>query len=224
MVTVNGFEDTFVPEGDEFVTKRKVAREKILDVAEAVTGQKMPDDALLVINSGRYEFRNKGIDLFIDALGALNKKKDKRKLIAFITVPSNQAGARHDVIRRINEREYGHVENPWLSHYLFDEHKDPTLQRIRERGLNNTAEDKVTVIFVPAYLDGRDGIFDLPYYDTLIGFDLSAFPSYYEPWGYTPLESIAFNIPTVTTSLAGFGAWVNAGSEVKHKGVIIIHM
>ena len=222
VVTVNGFEDTFVPEGDEFIRKRKDAREKILAVAEAVTGQEIPDDSLLVINSGRYEFRNKGIDLFIDALAELNNKKDNnRKLIAFITVPANQAGPRQDVIRRLKDPEFVDVEQVWLSHYLFDEDKDPSVQRFRERGLYNTKDDKVCVIFVPAYLDGRDGIFNLPYYDTLIGFDVSVFPSYYEPWGYTPLESIAFKIPTITTSLAGFGAWVNAGHEVKHKGVIV---
>ncbi|MEN8224521.1 MAG: alpha-glucan family phosphorylase [Bacteroidota bacterium] len=222
VVTVNGFEDTFVPEGEEFTIKRKTAREKILAVAEAVTGTEMPDDSLLVMNSGRYEFRNKGIDLFIDALAGLNKKKAlNRKLIAFITVPSNHAGPRQDVIRRMEEKLYGKVEQTWLSHYLFDEDQDPSLQRIRSKGLLNTKDDKVTVIFVPAYLDGRDGIFNLPYYDTLIGFDLTVFPSYYEPWGYTPLESIAFKIPTVTTSLAGFGAWVNAGRELKHKGVIV---
>jgi len=222
VVTVNGFEDTFVPEGDEFDIKRKAAREKILSVAEAVTGIEMPDDSLLVINSGRYEFRNKGIDLFIDALAELNKnKKLKRKLIAFITVPANHAGPRQGVISRLEEKSYGKVGNRWLSHYLFDEDMDPSLTRIKEKGLNNTAEDMVSVIFVPAYLDGRDGIFNLPYYDTLIGFDLSVFPSYYEPWGYTPLESIAFRIPTVTTSLAGFGAWVNAGHKLKHDGVIV---
>jgi phosphorylase/glycogen(starch) synthase len=92
---------------------------------------------------------------------------------------------------------------------------------MKEKGLKNTAGDHVIVVFVPAYLDGRDGIFNLPYYDTLIGFDLSVFPSYYEPWGYTPLESIAFSIPSITTSLAGFGAWVNEGFKLKHTGVLV---
>jgi len=59
-------------------------------------------------------------------------------------------------------------------------------------------------------LNGSDGVFDLTYYDFLIGFDGTIFPSYYEPWGYTPLESLAFHIPTVTTTLAGFGLWVKS--------------
>ncbi len=66
---------------------------------------------------------------------------------------------------------------------------------------------KVSVIYVPYYLDGHDPIFKKTYYDLLIGLDVTVFPSYYEPWGYTPLESCAFHVPTMTTTLAGFGAW-----------------
>lgn len=73
--------------------------------------------------------------------------------------------------------------------------------------------DKVNIIFVPCYLDGRDGLFNLNYYDLLIGNDVGIYPSYYEPWGYTPLESIAFHVPTITTDLAGFGLWVQSVRE-----------
>jgi len=221
VITVNGFEDTFVPGGEEYSRKRKAAREKLLAVASAVTGREMPDDSLLVINSGRYEFRNKGMDIYIDALGEINRRDPGRHLVAFITVPSNEGGPRQEVLRKLEDPSDTAEGHPYLTHYLFDEDKDPSLRRIRERGLNNSADDRVTVIFVPAYLDGSDGIFNIPYYDILIGFDVSVFPSYYEPWGYTPLESIAFSIPTVTTSLAGFGAWVKEGFEVKHRGVMV---
>ncbi|HPE44051.1 MAG TPA: alpha-glucan family phosphorylase, partial [Bacteroidales bacterium] len=91
-----------------------------------------------------------------------------------------------------------------------------------EKGLNNQPSDKVKLIFVPCYLNGNDGIFDIAYYDFLTAFDLSVFPSYYEPWGYTPLESIAFAIPTVTTDLAGFGKWANQSDEDKG-AVTVIH-
>jgi phosphorylase/glycogen(starch) synthase len=74
--------------------------------------------------------------------------------------------------------------------------------------LTNAEKDRVKIIFVPSYLNGNDGIFNLSYWNTLIGFDLTIFPSYYEPWGYTPLESLAFRIPTITTTLAGFGVWI----------------
>ena len=82
------------------------------------------------------------------------------------------------------------------------------------------------MIFVPCYLDGADGIFNKHYYDLLIGNDLTVFPSYYEPWGYTPTESVAFHVPCITTDLAGFGLWANslkkATSEIED-GVKTIH-
>jgi len=96
---------------------------------------------------------------------------------------------------------------PWTSHWLNHIENDSVLKMIQYRGLKNTAKDKVKVVFVPCYLNGNDGILNMPYYDLLSGFDLTVFPSYYEPWGYTPLESIAFSVPTITTNLAGFGAW-----------------
>ena len=90
--------------------------------------------------------------------------------------------------------------------------------------------DKVNIIFVPCYLDGKDGLFNLNYYDLLIGNDIGIYPSYYEPWGYTPLESIAFHVPTITTDLAGFGLWVKSVRESSPKlmadkdfGVEVIH-
>jgi hypothetical protein len=78
----------------------------------------------------------------------------------------------------------------------------------------------VSVVFVPYYLDGNDPLFGKTYYDLLIGMDVTVFPSYYEPWGYTPLESCAFHVPTITTSLAGFGEW--ASRQKERYGVIVI--
>lgn len=79
---------------------------------------------------------------------------------------------------------------------------------------------KVSAVFVPYYLDGHDPLFQMTYYDLLIGLDVTVFPSYYEPWGYTPLESCAFHVPTITTSLAGFGLW--ASQQKDQYGVIVI--
>lgn len=79
---------------------------------------------------------------------------------------------------------------------------------------------KVSAVFVPYYLDGHDPLFGKTYYDLLIGMDVTVFPSYYEPWGYTPLESCAFHVPTITTSLAGFGEW--AARQKEQYGVIVI--
>jgi len=79
---------------------------------------------------------------------------------------------------------------------------------------------KVSAVFVPYYLDGHDPLFQKTYYDLLIGLDITVFPSYYEPWGYTPLESCAFHVPTITTSLTGFGEW--AARQKEQGGVIVI--
>lgn len=89
----------------------------------------------------------------------------------------------------------------------------------------NDPDDKVKVIFVPCYLNGKDGVFNKEYYDLLLGQDLSVYPSYYEPWGYTPLESIAFGVPTITTDLAGFGLWVNGLDTCNciNDGVEVLH-
>ena len=80
---------------------------------------------------------------------------------------------------------------------------------------------KVSAVFVPYYLDGNDPLFQMKYYDLLIGLDVTVFPSYYEPWGYTPLESCAFHVPTITTSLAGFGDW--AAQQKDQYGVVVVN-
>ena len=109
-----------------------------------------------------------------------------------------------------------------LTHNLHYAEHDHVLNRIKRNHLNNGPDDRVKVIFVPSYLDGNDGVFNLPYYDLLIGLDMTIFPSYYEPWGYTPLESLAFRIPTITTTLTGFGRWVNNEFKKKVKGITVI--
>jgi glycogen phosphorylase/synthase len=210
VVTPNGFEDSFVPAEDKFEAGRVKAKEKLFAVAEAVTGTDIPRDALLVINSGRYEFHNKGIDLYIDALAKVNKNPEFNKnILAYVMVPAGHAGYYENVKERLqNGNTEKQATGELLTHILLHPYSDPVLKRATESGLNNRPEDKVKIIFVPCYLDGNDGIFNMQYYDLLIGFDLSVFPSYYEPWGYTPLESLAFHIPTITTTMAGFGVWV----------------
>ena len=87
--------------------------------------------------------------------------------------------------------------------------EESDLITMRLRYLNpNQSNKKVTIIFIPCYLDGKDGILNLSYYDMIPGLDATIFPSYYEPWGYTPLESIAFGVPTISSDKAGFGQWI----------------
>jgi protein subunit release factor B len=114
------------------------------------------------------------------------------------------------------------LNNPVITHNLYDEWNDRLLGQLKYHNLDNIKNQHVKIIFVPCYLTGNDGIFNMSYYDLLIGFDLTVFPSYYEPWGYTPLESVAFSIPTITTSLSGFGSWVNKKSKSIDGGVAVI--
>lgn len=211
-ILMNGFEADFVPKAAAFTKKRKAARAKLLEVANALMGTTLDDDTLIVATSGRYEFKNKGIDVFLDAMHRLNEDTNlNRNVLAFVEVPGWQAGPRQDLKERLESgMTYGTpLENPIITHYLHQYDGDNVTGMLNWMGMHNNADSKVKVIFVPCYLDGKDGIFNTHYYDLLIGNDLSVYPSYYEPWGYTPLESVAFKVPCITTSLSGFGMWAN---------------
>lgn len=219
VVLPNGFENNFVPKGAQFTRKRKAAREKLLAIAGSLTGEQFGDDTLIVSTSGRYEFRNKGIDVFIDAINILRHDGRLRKnVVAFIDVPAWVREPRKDLQEKLNAlvRDNEPLEQPVITHWLNNMDSDNTLCKFRSLGIDNGKGDKVKIVFIPCYLTGDDGIVNLTYYDVVLGNDLCVFPSYYEPWGYTPLESIAFKVPCVTTDLAGFGLWVN--SELGHYG------
>ena len=218
-ITINGFDEQFVPKNDDYLKKKKTARKKALDIATKLTGKKFDDDTFLIINSGRYEFRNKGIDLYIRSLANINRdKKVKKDIVAFIAVPAGHGEVNEVFVS--GKKPDG--TDKFLTHYLWDGHNDPVLNEAVRNGLTNDKDHKVTLVFLPAYLNGNDGVANLNYYDFFIGFDFSVFPSYYEPWGYTPMESIAFRIPTVTTSVAGFGDWIKNFGKVKHHSVTVI--
>lgn len=219
VVLPNGFENNFVPKGAQFTRKRKAAREKLLAIANSLTGEQLGDDTLIVSTSGRYEFRNKGIDVFIDAINILRHDgRLKKNVVAFIDVPAWVREPRKDLQEKLNAlvRDNNPLEQPVITHWLNNMDSDNTLCKFRSLGMDNGKGDRVKIFFIPCYLTGDDGIVNLTYYDVVLGNDLCVFPSYYEPWGYTPLESIAFKVPCVTTDLAGFGLWVN--SELGHYG------
>lgn len=218
IVTPNGFEKDFIPVGQEHEEKRLIARKKLINVAEKLLGYDIQEDALLVATSGRYEYRNKGIDVFIDAMHRLEQIKQLEKdVIAFIMVPAWISGPRADLQDRLKlKKTLGTaLSHPHITHWLRNMNHDSVLNQINYLKMENKAEDRVKIIFVPSYLNGNDGIFNMPYYDLLIGLDVTVFPSYYEPWGYTPHESIAFSVPTITTSLAGFGLWMRKMGDEK---------
>ena len=224
VVTPNGFSEAFLPAAGKFEANRKKARKLLKKVAEGLLSQKLSDDSLFVLTSGRYEFKNKGLDLFVEALGEVrNSKALKKDIIAFVTVPANHMSHSKELINRIKNPDFKKpLENEFLTHDLYHKDSDPLLNAIKRAGISNTSGDKVKVIFVPVYLNGNDGIFNMDYYKLLPGFDLTVFPSYYEPWGYTPLESIAFKIPSITTSVSGFGRWVDSNFKTVNGGVTVI--
>lgn len=230
LVTPNGFEPTFVPNEAEFEGCRTKARTLLREVASAVLGESLPEDTLFIGTSGRYEFFNKGLDVFIDALGQLNEEGNfTRPVVAFLLIPAGNKGARPELLpeRRAHEPLQCDTWSPYgcrqLTHILQDSGTDPIMHRLQNRGLDNGPEDRVKTIFVPCYLNGNDGVFNLSYYELLIGFDMTVFCSYYEPWGYTPLESLAFHVPTIMTTLSGFGTWVARQHEERQEGVTVLH-
>lgn len=208
VVTPNGFENNFVPSQAKFKSARSAARQKMLDVATALTGSAYPDDTFIIATSGRCEYRNKGIDLFLDSMHRLAGKTLPEKVLAFVMVPAWVDKGRSDLALAMETKDRQQLPSPFITHDVHNFDSDPILCRIRQIGFNNSADDKVSVIYVPCYLNGSDGIFNMSYYQLMPGFDATVFPSYYEPWGYTPLESVAWGVPTVTTSLSGFGQWI----------------
>jgi glycogen synthase len=223
------------------------------------------ENSLIYFIAGRCEIKNKGIDIFIESLGKLNKKlmkeKDSKTIIALFWVPADVNGINlnllnnkinYEGIENFMDRSLGNLKSdiidsilnqklpttkklfegsfyyqmkkkmiefkkkgkPQLvTHNLKDDGCD-MLSALKKAGLNNTSSDKVKVIYYPVYLTGADGLIDLSYYDAIMGTNFGVFPSYYEPWGYTPLESGALGVPSVTTDLSGFGKYILK----KHKG------
>ena len=221
VVLPNGFDDSFVPKGAQFTKKRKAARKRLLEVANALLGEQLDDNTLIVSTSGRYEFRNKGIDVFVEAMNRLLRDRDlKKKVVAFIEVPGWVGEPRKDLQERLNSKQTFDtpLDVPQITHWLHNMSHDNVLSMMKYYDMHNRKDENVKVIFLPCYLDGKDGIVNMTYYDVVLGNDLCVYPSYYEPWGYTPLEAVAFKVPCITTDLAGFGLWAN--KEFGHVGEI----
>ena len=209
----NGFENDFVPKGAEFTRKRNIARKHVLNIANALLGTDLDDDTLIVSTSGRYEFRNKGVDVYIEAMNRLLRdNRLNKKILAFIEVPGWVGEPREDLKERIkSQKKYNEpLPVPMITHWLQNMSQDNVLGMLKFLDMQNRYDDKVKLIFLPCYLNGNDGIFNMKYYDLVLGNDLCVYPSYYEPWGYTPLEAIAFKVPCITSDLAGFGLLANA--------------
>ena len=218
VVLPNGFELDFVPKGTAFTSKRRQARQRIFQVAKALTGQTFDNDTLIISTSGRNDFRCKGFDVYMEAMKQLNEqlRGTTQQVLSLIEVPCWLLGPRTDVQEHLQlkgkkaEAINTPLHTPIISHDLYNLNEDRIVNLIKSMGFEDCTNNNVKVILVPCYLDGNDGIFNLHYYDLLTANDLTIYPSYYEPWGYTPLESVAFKTPCITTDLSGFGQWVDS--------------
>lgn len=224
VVTPNGFEPDFVPKTVKYNRLRKDGRDKLLTVAKAVTGHQYGPDTFIIATSGRHEYRNKGLDLYLDVLAALEQELPAdQEALAFILVPGWVKEPSGDVVTNLYFDGAVKTQPDYLTHRLNNEGEDEVCRRIEQLQGEGKLK-KLRVIYVPSYLDGHDGVVDITYYDLLPALDLTMFPSYYEPWGYTPLESVAFGVPTITDDKAGFGQWVldNFQNGLMKSGVYVV--
>lgn len=214
VVTPNGFEPGFVPARTRFAKTRAAARASLLRVARALTGRDFDDNTFIICTSGRCEYRNKGLDVFADAMASLCDRGTSGPVLAFVMVPAWSDGPRADLRKALTDGIETGLADSVITHNIHNYNDDPIYCRLHQLGFAaSDRNEAVSVIYVPCYLNGDDGIFDRVYYDLLIGMDATVFASYYEPWGYTPLESVAFGVPTITTSLSGFGQWLASTGE-----------
>ncbi|MCI1779123.1 MAG: alpha-glucan family phosphorylase, partial [Bacteroidales bacterium] len=221
IITPNGFENSITPSESEYAGKRAAARSKLLSVASLMHNTEYDVNTVIIGISGRYEYKNKGIDVFLDAVDKIRcSSYSGKKILAFIMIPAGNNGPDKELLAKVGgngSKDY----TTYMTHYLSDPEYDTVSNRIKAFD-PKASSDNINVVYVPSYLNGNDGVFDMSYYDLLAGIDLTVFPSYYEPWGYTPLESLAFGVPTITTTLAGFGLWVNEFYKKPHPSIEVV--
>ena len=209
VLTLNGLDLRVIPDYSTDRRTPQASRQKILEAASRLLRKNLPENTRLFIISGRYEFHNKGIDAFLEALAAVEQttQNTSTPILALCAVMGGHMGINQNAISGDPSLKSDQGPN-WISpHYVYDLPHDPIINSCNKLGLVNKECNNVNVIFIPSLLDGKDGFLNMPYEDVLAACDLGVFPSWYEPWGYTPQESAAYAVPTVTTDLSGFGLW-----------------
>ncbi len=202
-------------------TPRADVRTLLARYAGAFLGEDVSDAAFLAV-SGRYEFHNKGVDLVLDALADVAAAPGRR-LVLFVLVPAGNSGVRPELKERLAKGGTA-FDGPLgvATHHLFQAADDAIQKRCSELKLDNRPGTRVKVVHVPVYLGPNDGFLDEPYESIARAMDLTLFPSYYEPWGYTPQESLALGVPTITSDYAGFGRWAKKQGLTPKDGVTVI--
>ena len=227
VITTNGLDMRVIP---DYSQKRDVPnkhRARILEISQRFLRSPLPENTKIIVISGRYEFRNKGVDIFLEAMARANVNlagHDDTCILALCLVMGGHTGVNEDAI---SGKPYASDNGlPFIcTHFAWNAPNDAIITNCRRLGLNNRQEDHVKVIFVPAMLDGNDGFFNMQYEEILQACDAGFFPSWYEPWGYTPQESAAWAVPTVTTDLSGFGIWAKQKmqeDDCEYPGVSIL--
>lgn len=237
------------------------------------------DKTLYFFTSGRYEYRNKGYDLTLEALARLNYRMqqanlDKTVVMFFITSRpcqsiNPQVLANRNMMEKLKqtcdgiEEQLGDglflssasrqdsrlpdlnefVDDYWrlryrrniqawksnalpsvITHNIYDDDKDEVLGFLRNSNLVNNQHDRVKIVYHPEFVSPTSPLLGLEYGEFVRGCHLGIFPSYYEPWGYTPLECMASGVPSVTSDLAGFGEYVmNTMENPEERGLYVIN-
>ncbi len=216
IVTPNALGDDVPPKALLTEPSRTRARKRLLEIAGQVTGTSYDSDSTFIaITSGRYEFINKGIDIFIESLADLRGKVagTHKRILGFVLCPRDHGPAR---VVSPNTRD------PQISTHEIPNNNDSTIYLMHRLGMQNTSEENIHIVLVPIYLDGHDTNIREEYWNLLSGADVGVFASWYEPWGYTPLEAIGVGVPTITSDLAGFGSWAAPLGQFKTTGVDVI--
>ena len=219
------------------------------------------NNTLYFFTSGRFEYRNKGYDLALEALARLNWKmkeaKSEMTVVMFIITKQpvhsisphvlNSRAVMEEIdhncdaiLGQIKKRLFMHaagnqqdhrlpnlndmVDDYWrlryrrtiqswksenlpsiVTHNLVDDSNDAVLNFLRTADLVNKEEDRVKFVYHPDFISATNPLFGMDYGEFVRGCHLGVFPSYYEPWGYTPVECLASGVPAVTSDLSGFG-------------------
>lgn len=273
-VLPNGFNVDEFPSLEELSYQHKKKKERMKSFLRAYFepyySVELEKDPRILFISGRYEFHNKGIDAFIDALGKLNKKEGD-DFFVFIFVPADVMGERLDVLENVSlydeledyidsmlpdlktelldkitsgENVEEFVKN-WLANshelevirqnfhakrggvpplcaYSLNYDNDDIMERLMSEELYNREEDRVKIIFYPTYLKRGDKMLSMSYEDAIKATSAGIFPSYYEPWGYTPVETAASGCLSLTTDLAGFGQYLMEHSDMEKPGIEVV--
>ncbi|MFQ3275203.1 MAG: glycogen(starch) synthase [Candidatus Nanohaloarchaea archaeon] len=274
-VLPNGFNVEDFPSLEELSYQHKQKKKKMKEFLRAYFEPyydiDLENDPRVLFISGRYEFHNKGLDVFIDALGDLNEHEGD-DFFVFIFVPSDVRGAKPEVLENmslyqelknyvedINPRVRNNLLNsltsggdpgealkevvedtsstvdslqrkfhskgdspPTCAYDLTYPH-DEILERLYENGLENKEDDRVKVVFYPTYLSRGDKLLSMDYNDAIVASSAGVFPSYYEPWGYTPVETAANGALSITTDMAGFGKFLYDNTEKENrKGIRVL--